>query len=236
MRNQSVLWASLKGRGWTWKRGSGLVDFYYLRPGHEGAKLADLVEGEDYFEREALWAVADREELWPTETVATKRRRGDEPAPARKKAAEPSSSKKRRPSAEPRDAPAMSSASAAWRELWSRLERDGWTYRWAPQHLERLTSSSTLYVKPGARDFVLGVNAFATDADVRAHLDEPVLSLDDIVAEAEAFFPDFADKVRSGRLDLDAATAEYAVLKQKQKHIHTTYGSKRATRHGRPSA
>ncbi|KAH8093632.1 hypothetical protein JL720_4779 [Aureococcus anophagefferens] len=131
VRNQSVLWSALKGRGWTWKRGSGLVDFYYLRPGHEGAKLADLVEGEDYFEREALWAVADREKLWPTETV---------------------------------------------------------------------------------------------------------LSLDDIVAEAEAFFPDFAAKVRSGGLDLDAATAEYAVLKQKQKHIHTTDGSKRATRHGRPSA
>ncbi|KAH8049616.1 hypothetical protein JL721_11652 [Aureococcus anophagefferens] len=225
VRNQSVLWSALKGRGWTWKRGSGLVDFYYLRPGHEGAKLADLVEGEDYFEREALWAVADREKLWPTETVATKRRRGDEPAPARKKAAEPSSSKKRRPSAEPRDAPAMSSASAAWRKLWPRLERDGWTYRWAPQHLERLTSSSTLYVKPGARDFVLGVNAFATEADVQAHLDEPVLSLDDIVAEAEAFFPDFAAKVRSGGLDLDAAAAE-RVLKQKQKHIHDR-GSKR---------
>lgn len=62
----SILWKHLmKAHGWTWKRGKGVVDWYYLRPGCPWPPTSEAQLGEDYFDSvAAMYEVADRENLW----------------------------------------------------------------------------------------------------------------------------------------------------------------------------
>ena len=45
-KNWSAVWKNLTSRGWTYRHGSGLVDFYYPKP---GCNKNDGVQGQDFF-------------------------------------------------------------------------------------------------------------------------------------------------------------------------------------------
>lgn len=49
-KSWSAVWKDLKSQGWTYRRGTHLVDYYYLKPSCN--KINDGVEGQDFFTSE----------------------------------------------------------------------------------------------------------------------------------------------------------------------------------------
>ncbi|KAJ1447671.1 hypothetical protein M885DRAFT_541862 [Pelagophyceae sp. CCMP2097] len=194
-KTQRLLEGRLKQLGWSFKRGTELVDWIWVRPGK--GTSAKYKDGFDYFsDNEALWAHAEKHDLWATDGKSSD---GDPPAPAGKSAVQrppapqkpltvhkapqkPETRRARGSAAEPmRKAKApqtdarRSQPDVDFDAVWPGLVAAGWTFRWAAQKSEAARlGAPALWLPPGAMPgtAVVGHNAFDTKEAVLAYLQE----------------------------------------------------------------
>lgn len=256
----SVLWQHLmKAHGWKWKRGKGVVDWYYLRPGCPWPADESRL-GHDYFDSvAAMYEVADRENLWALVDGSAAKQ-----SPAH-------SAKKRRPKNERRSSTAKRSRPRGdddeWKpalpesttrrssrelseplrelpndkfnltEAWRQCEREGWTYAWTRGYLPSSYAElfDVVWVKPGVtrETALVDYNVFLTHEAVKEHLRNPQPTLEEILNWARVLDDDVATRLTNGELDLEEARRwlAKATLEQETAYIQNTDPIRTTRRH-----
>lgn len=155
-------WACLQDHGWVWRSGTGLVSYFYLRPGGKLAAEGGRDGHDFYTTEEALLAAFIRDKA---------------PLLADRDDANDGGETKREP-AKRREAPARAAAGRqlkcqrkqTFAEIWSELKDDGWFWR------NGAGLVSYYYMRPGGKleseGGQDGVDFFTTESALMMHFNQ----------------------------------------------------------------